>query len=307
MKNLQNLGLCLLITLITYQGFRIHFLADDVETLDKEFDWAFKHSIALDKRLDTLETKTQFTYQCLENLSINMERVQSKLGMHWDNGNTDSITRQLLTDSIIWDNHSRIDTGYTKGDNTVGKLGEGITKGGSPNFYIKDSLGQDPGVDVNSGKYKSLHKQKHVPISIRQKSVNGTRTYMSGDIQAEDTMYYTGRNKYQIQLAPFDWTQEDPYSKKWLGSKDTTQSFVTCLMTLKHYNELNHPFFPVVNYGDSNCSAFWFYVRYQMAWGEHHGGEILSRIVDRIPNDSIKAWMGSHIYDSIWKAESEQH
>lgn len=261
MKHLQNLGLCLLLTLIVYQGFRIHFLSNDIKTQDKEFNVAFK-------RLNTLETKTQFTYDCLAILSRNVENVQRHLGIHWDNQIPDSIQNQLLKDSLIWNNHSHLmDTGYSH---------------------------QDPGVDVNSGKYKKWHKIDEFK-----------RLYL------KDTLYYTGRNKNVIipGYKSLSWTQdqEDPYSKKWLGSKDTTQSFVTCLMTLKHYKELDHPFFPVVNYGDSTCDDLWFYIRYQMAWGEHHGGEILSHIVDRIPNDSIKAWMGSHIYDSIWKAESEQH
>lgn len=57
----------------------------------------------------------------------------------------------------------------------------------------------------------------------------------------------------------------------------------------------------VCNYDDSLMKDFNFYIRYQMPWMPG-GGEIISRVLRRIPEDSMKVWIGKKTWDSL-----EQH
>lgn len=60
--------------------------------------------------------------------------------------------------------------------------------------------------------------------------------------------------------------------------------------------------FPVVNYDDTPFTHFDAFIRYQ-AWGRnigpYWGGEIIARVLSRIPEDSMIAWIGKPTWDSL--------
>lgn len=45
--------------------------------------------------------------------------------------------------------------------------------------------------------------------------------------------------------------------------------------------------------------GFWFWIRDQLAW-EDGGGDIMGKVIDHVPDDSIRKWIGKKVFDSLY-------
>lgn len=54
----------------------------------------------------------------------------------------------------------------------------------------------------------------------------------------------------------------------------------------------------VCNYSDTPFTRYNAFIRYQMPWFPG-GGTIIARVLDRIPEDSMKVWIGKKTWDSL--------
>ena len=54
----------------------------------------------------------------------------------------------------------------------------------------------------------------------------------------------------------------------------------------------------VCYYSDTPFANYNAFIRYQLAWFPN-GGPIIGRVLDRIPEDSMKAWIGKKTWDSL--------
>lgn len=103
---------------------------------------------------------------------------------------------------------------------------------------------------------------------------------------SQDTLYSFGRIKGGITPTKVQ------FGNTYALTGDATWSRI--------YNIKPNPYWRVCNYDDSliTSNTWSFYIRHQMPWLPG-GGNLISRVLRRIPEDSIKTWIGRKTYDSL--------
>lgn len=136
---------------------------------------------------------------------------------------------------------------------------------------------------------KKKHKPK--PPTLDLMPPDDPIPYLKTNL-AEDSLYTI---KPEISTkANIAFGISTPVSRMIYGSPET----YPIIYGLPNSTHLNCNCFPIVNYADSPADHFNFGIRYQWSWYPN-GGDIISRVLSRIPEDSMKAWIGKETWNYL--------
>lgn len=144
-------------------------------------------------------------------------------------------------------------------------------------------------------------KKKHKPkpeiskdhITLDLIPPNSSIPYLKTHL-AEDSLYTIQLEEYTKAKVGFGIST--PVSRMIYGNPETYSNPI--VYGLPNSTHFNCNCFPIVNYADSPADHFNFGIRYQWSWYPN-GGDIISRVLSRIPEDSMKAWIGKETWDYL--------
>lgn len=208
---------------------------------------------------DEIHESNRINWSTQKFLREDIEDLQDKLSIHED--------------------HKLYDTMHRIPDNTEGQLGLGNTIDTGYSHMLTDTVAWKPKI------FYRYHKKWHT----KPKKV----LYTTGPCMGTDPWYLSQDTLYSMGIIKGGITPTKvQFGNTYALTGDATWSRID--------NIKPNPYWRVCNYDDSLiASNTWSsYIRHQMPWLPG-GGNLISRVLRRIPEDSIKTWIGRKTYDSL--------